>query len=501
MKKTLIFLVLLLVVGASLPIIGNKIVTYYIDGEIVTLKSKGITLNFKSETPGYFYTSKQYEFILNDVDAFAGYLTEYGAGLLPPYTDELLKSIVFRLDMKYHNIPFLEPISIDIYPMYISDGMMSKLQGSENIFFKNFQKFVTRQGLLYHIDYDLLSENYSGYIKNIDYNERNYDGSNIILTLHNAVFNGSGAFNGSSSLQSDVEKIFYKTTGTSKEISVEITKMSTKSTKTLTQTTEEMYDETKEMYDKSKDMYQQSGMPERVETLKKQSENAVREMYDTSMKMKSMFFKSKDTKTNEETNIEIEGSDINISSQKDGETTKNKSYFFFESLNLKSTNIDLEMSTVKYDSSMSGMDTKTYKELKSLASLLKEDPSLSVLNDLKVSAINLLSNGLKVQVPELSVANVNYYGEDLGGFKLHTALNVKEDKHLAAKMLFSPLFIVQNIDFKINLTLSKKIFNRFIQDVPFAIVSTLGSKQTAKDLMYDISYINGNLRVNGKSVI
>lgn len=501
MKKSLFFSLLLIILAALSPIIGNKIVTYYVDQEIVAVKKKGITLNFKSETPGYMYTSKQYEFILTDVDAFARYLTEYGAGLLPPYTDELLKSIVFRLDMKYHNIPFLEPISIDIYPMYISDKIMDKLNGSDNIFFKNFENFITRQGLLYHIDYDLLSENYKGHIKNIDYNERTYDGSNIILTLHNAIFNGTGSFQAPKSLKTNIEKIYFQTSDTSKDVSIEINRLGTQSSDGIDKSVEVIYEKSKELYDKTKEMYEESDIPEKMNDMKDESEDTAREMYNTSMQMKSMFFKSKDKKSNEEINVEAQNVDINSSSQTDEKKSKNKSYFFFESLKLNSNTKEVKMSQLVYNSSMQNIDKKSFEKLQKLMLELKTRPSSETISKLKVSAIEILSNGLKVHIPEFSVAKVFYEGEDLGGFKLISALNIKEDKNLAAKMLFSPFFIVQNLDFKLNLSVSKKIYNKFVEEVPLALLALSATKQTATDLIYDVSYINGNLTVNGASVL
>ena len=501
MKKSLFFSLLLIILAALSPIIGNKIVTYYVDQEIVAVKKKGITLNFKSETPGYMYTSKQYEFILTDVDAFARYLTEYGAGLLPPYTDELLKSIVFRLDMKYHNIPFLEPISIDIYPMYISDKIMDKLNGSDNIFFKNFENFITRQGLLYHIDYDLLSENYKGHIKNIDYNERTYDGSNIILTLHNAIFNGTGSFQAPKSLKTNIEKIYFQTSDTSKDVSIEINRLGTQSSDGIDKSVEVIYEKSKELYDKTKEMYEESDIPEKMNDMKDESEDTAREIYNTSMQMKSMFFKSKDKKSNEELNIEAQNVDINSSSQNDKKKSKNKSYFFFESLKLNSNTKEVKMSQLVYNSSMQNIDKKSFEKLQKLMLELKTRPSSETISKLKVSAIEILSNGLKVHIPEFSVAKVFYEGEDLGGFKLISALNIKEDKNLAAKMLFSPFFIVQNLDFKLNLSVSKKIYNKFVEEVPLALLALSATKQTATDLIYDVSYINGNLTVNGASVL
>ena len=500
MKKIIITLLVFIgLIGllAVSPIIGNKIVTYYVDTEIVALKQKGITLNFKSETPGYLYTSKQYEFILTDVEAFAAYMTEYGAGLLPPYSDELLKSIVFRLDMTYNNIPFLEPISIDIYPMYISDSMMNKLKGSNNVFFNEFQKFITRQGLLYHIDYDLLSENYKGEIKNIDYNERGFDGSNVILTLHDAVFNGTG----SKSLESDIQKIMLKTSDASKDMTLEINKLSTTSTKTVSDTAKTIYEKSKDIYDKSVDTYNDSQVKDHVEVIKEKTEDAAREMYNTSVKMQSMFFNTRDKDTEEETTIDAKGVDINTSSQESEDKAKKKSYFFFESLNLKTNDYDIKMSKAKYETAMSGVDIASFKKLQSLVVQAQNSSSLDDLNDIKISAINLLSNGMKVEIPDLSVENVEYKGENLGGFKLISALNVKEDKNLAAKMLFSPLFIVQNIDFKVHLEVSKKIYNKFVEEVPLALLAMAGTKQTATDLVYDFSYINGQLKVNGNIVL
>ena len=205
--------------------------------------------------------------------------------------------------------------------------------------------------------------------------------------------------------------------------------------------------------------------------------------------------------TNKETSVDVENADVNISSEEGKKKSKNRSYFFFESLNLKTNDIDIAMSKVVYNASMSNVDTATFKKLRSLLLQVKTSPSFEGLNELKVSGINLLSHGLKVQIPELSVANVYYRGEDLGGLKLISALNIKEDENLAAKMLFSPFFIVQNLDFKLHLKVSKKIYAKFVEEVPLAIVAMAGTKQIQNDLVYDVSYINGNLKVNGNSVL
>ena len=159
------------------------------------------------------------------------------------------------------------------------------------------------------------------------------------------------------------------------------------------------------------------------------------------------------------------------------------------------------MSNVVYDSSMSGLDRQSFNALKSSLTKTRTSPSFDSIDTMKISAINLLSHGLELRIPELSVSNVHYQGEDLGGLKLISALNVKEDKNLAAKMVFSPLFIVQNLDFKVHLTISKKIYAKFIEEVPFALLALATTKETATDFIYDVSYINGDFKVNGSSVL
>lgn len=467
MKKTLLYFIILLIIVGILPMIGNKIVEYYVEKEIKEVRSKGINLILKSEKTSYLYTSREYEFMLSDVEAFTHYLTKYDAGMLPPYTEELLKSIVFRVDMKYHNIPFLESISIDIYPIDFSKKIINIFKENGNIFFKKFENFIGKQGILYHIDYNLLRENYTGYIKDVDYQEKSSDGSNVVFTLHHALFNGSGSFSTLKSLKMNIDRIILSTSGKLKDTTVEIHNFSSISSIFMG----------------------------------KKPEDSMGEVYDTSMNMNSIIFNVKDKDLSKMLTLEVENADVNISLEQENKKLKNKSYIIFESLNLKTKEVNLEMSELLYSVSMSNIDTVSFREFQSLLAQAKSSSSVDVLNNLKVSAINLLSHGLKIQVPELSVQNINFKGEDFGGLKLILAFNIKEDKSLAAKMLFSPLFIVKNIDFKVQLKVSKKIYATFVKEVPLALLAMIAIKQTKNDLIYNISYINGNLKINGNPIL
>ena len=159
------------------------------------------------------------------------------------------------------------------------------------------------------------------------------------------------------------------------------------------------------------------------------------------------------------------------------------------------------MTKVVYETSFHNFDTASYKELQGLLLKWKKTYSVDLLNDLKVSIMNLASHGLEMEIPELSVKNIHYKGEDLGGFKLNATLKMKEDENLAAKMLFSPLFIFQNIDFKVYLSISKKIYQHFIMnEIPFAVMIPNTTKANSNDLLYDISYMNRDLKINGKRI-
>jgi len=134
--------------------------------------------------------------------------------------------------------------------------------------------------------------------------------------------------------------------------------------------------------------------------------------------------------------------------------------------------------------------------------LLQSEKSVSfdLLNALKISAIELLSHGLEVEITELSATKIEYKGEDLGSLKLNASLKLHKDENLASKILFFPFLIFQNLDFRINLSLSKKMYKLVKYEMPYVEIIPYSSKQHNDNLFYAISYIDGNLIVNGKKV-
>ena len=169
-------------------------------------------------------------------------------------------------------------------------------------------------------------------------------------------------------------------------------------------------------------------------------------------------------------------------------------------MRLKENELDLNMTQVVYETSFSNYDTASYKTLQKHLLAWKKKSSLELLNDLKVDGINLLSHGLHTEISEFSVQSVKFKGEDLGSLKLKATVTVHKDPNLAAKMLFLPIFILQNIDFTLYLSISKQLYKVLLHEYPYVEILPPSSKQNQENLLYNISYINGDLMINGMKV-
>ncbi len=142
MKKTAIFIFILLCVSAALPIIGNQIIEETLEKKITKLESKGMNILKKERKSGYFNTSRHYEILLDE--------TKYG------------------IDLKYSNIPFTEAVSLDLYPLSVPLNILNDLEKKDKGFANFIKGFVAGKGILYHINYNLMDANFDGFIKDID---------------------------------------------------------------------------------------------------------------------------------------------------------------------------------------------------------------------------------------------------------------------------------------------------------------------------------------------
>ncbi len=455
MKKISIFLLVILIGLAVLPIIGNKLIKETLDSKVELLQSNGIELRDSSVESGYLNSSRHYEFMISDTNKFLKYLSKYSDKQLPAYTTALLNGTVIATDFKYSNIPFSEAVKVDIYPLTLSDELIKGLKESDDSFAQYVKKFIAQKGILYHINYNIVSQNFDGFIKDIDEEHTMNNGAKLFIKIKKAIFNGNGSLIAPATLQVSSDTIALKILNTVEEISIEFNKLNTASTFN-SQTT-----------------------------------------YLTSAKLESLIIHLNDDK-GDKGSIKIVDSFVNVSLNTQGSKAEFNSKSSFSKIFIESNKLHLKASSFNYDIAVFGVDKDALEELRVLLSKAKVLGSIDLATNVVNSSIRLLSKGLNLTIADLSMNNINLDGNDLDGFKIKTELIVKEDKKLAKNIKYSPMYIAKNIDFDFNLKVSKKIFIKILSMQPMMVLAQSYAKDAGDDLIFDVTLKNNKLKVNDK---
>lgn len=379
MKKTIIFLVVLLLILASMPIVGKKIIEETLDKKIHRLETKGIEILKQDKDEGYLNTSRHYEF--------------------------LNKGIKYGADLQYSNIPFTEAVSLTLYPLTASDEILYDLRNKDEGFAKYIENFLLNKGLLYHINYNLISGDFDGYLKDIDEEYTMKNNSLLKVKVLGTTFNGNGDLRS----PSDVKIL-------SKEINLKIS--------------------------------------------------------DT-----------RDIMALDIANIHLDAKSL-YSERK----AQLKSHFYFDTFHLKSNNEELNASMFNYDVNITNIDKQAYKEFISS-------------KQTKASLLKLLSKGLDISIGDLSLKNATSNNENLEGFKISSELMLQADKNLGFKMAISPLLALSNVEVDFKSKISKKLLAEVIKNSSFPNTFIKYQTSSGDDVVFNFSYEQGKLIVNGKTIL
>ncbi len=457
MKKISIIAIIIVVALAALPIIGNKLIKETLDSKIELLRSQGIELRDSSVDSSYLTTSRHYEFLIGDTNKFLKYLTQYSDKQLPAYTSALLNGTLVGADFKYSNIPFSKAVEIDIYPLSFSAEMIKEFHVSDKNFGDYIENFIAKKGILYHINYNIITQKFDGFIKDIDEKYTMKNGAILDVKIKDAVFNGNGNIIAPTSLQASSNILRLKIINKQEEFSINLDKLSTASTFD-SQTT-----------------------------------------YLTSAKLKTLSFDTKNSKGDKST-IKIADIFTNVSLNTQGKKAEFDTKISFSSLHVDSKELAFQALNMNYNIAAFGIDKDALEELRVLISKSKALGSIDLATKITNSSINLLSKGLKVVIADFSTKNIKIDKLDLDGFVVQSQLLVKEDKDLAKKIKYNPMYIAKNIDFNLNLKISKKIFIKITSVQPMLVLAQSYAKDAGDDLIFDVTLKNNELKVNGKAL-
>lgn len=458
MKKILLLLSLVIAIVAYLPILGNKIIENLLNENIEVLKINGIEVIESKTDLSYLQTKKHYEFLLKDANKVVEYLNKFSSEKIPPYINPMLEGVLVGVDLDYSNIPLSKALSIDIYPLKLSDKVISDMQNRDAKLSEYIKSFLQNRGVLLHVNYNLLSKDFDGYIKDINEQQSLKSGARLTLNLQNSIYSGSGELIAPIKLLGSVNKMMVKVADNEDEFLFNMQNFSTDA-KFESQTT-----------------YLSAAKLEKLQMQMISSENG---------------------------NIElnISGMVASVSSNMQGVKGEMNAKSTIDSIVINSKELAINASNFNYDIALQGMDKDSFEEVRILASKIKTDDSSKAAENLQNGFIKLLSYGLTLDVNDFSLQKIMIdNAKDLEGFSLKSKATIKEDKSLKDKIKNSPALVVEDVNMSTNLKFSKAIFNLAVEKYPMVVLAKEYAKDEANSLVYDFSFINGAFKINDKSL-
>lgn len=457
MKKIVIFLVVAVLLAAALPIIGNKLVENSLDDRISTLSSYGLEVSQAKTQSSYLSTKKHYEFLLSDADKFVEYLNKYSDRQLPPYVNAVFEGVLIGADVEYCNFPLSKAVSVDIYPLTLSENTMESIKNDDTDFHEYLEKFLHSKGVLYHIDYNIVSEDFSGFVKDIKESYTLKDGTKISLNLLDATYSGNGELIAPNSIISHISTINLEVDNARTKLDFVLNGFSSSSSF------------------ESQSTYITSGDLKNLKLIV----NASNE---------NLVFDVNDIKANFSSNTQGEKAELNAKSS-------------LESMSIKSDKIDAVVKNFAYDVALNGLDKDSLEELRVIFSHSKVSSAMNLQKDLEAPMIQLFSKGLELDIAKFSLENITLdQTENLEGFEIKSVLKIKQDKDLAAKINMSPLLVSQNVDMTINIKISKPIYAKLTNNMPMTSMASSYAKEDGNSVLFDLTFINGEFKINGKAL-
>ncbi len=456
MKKILLLLSLVIAITALIPVLGNKLIENILNENIEVLKTNGIEITESKTDSSYLQTKKHYEFLLKDANKLVEHLNKFSSEKLPPYLHSMLEGVLVGVDLDYSNIPLSKALSIDIYPLKLSDKVMSDMQNKDVKFSEYIKSFLQNRGVLFHLNYNLVSKDFDGYIKDINEQQSLKNGAHLTLNLQNTIYSGSGELIAPTKLLSSVNKMMVKVADDKDEFLFNMQNFST------------------DAQFESQTTYLSAAKLEKLEIQMMSSENG---------------------------NIELNifGTVASVSSNMQGVKGEMSAKSSIHSILINSKELDVNASNFNYDIALQGMDKDSFEEVRMLASKIKADDTSKAAENLQDGFIKLLSKGLTLDVNDFSLEKIVIDNtKDLEGFSLKSKATIKEDSSLKDKIKNTPALVVKDVNMNTNLKFSKAMFNLAVEKYPMVVLAKEYAKDEAKSLVYDFSFIDGAFKMNDK---
>ncbi len=455
MKKILIIVATIVVILALSPIVGSKIIESKLDENIKKLTSSGLEIKKQDTRSGYLNTSKQYKFVVIDSKVFMDYMSELSNKQVSGYAGELLEGTVVGVDLDYSNVPLLRSTSIDIYPVSLNNQIMKDMRVSNPEFAKLVEQFLEKGGLRYHVDYDIITKNFDGYIKDIKESYTQKIDQKVDFELSGSTFSGNGNLIMPKFINSDTKKVYLHYVSGS---------------------------------DEGKFDFENISISSSYESVTSYASNLRLEKLEA------------DVKSNYNNNSKVYVKDMVLSfiSTTDGTKAKLGSKSSFKKFDIEAKHESIKMRNFNFDTKIKGIDKDSYEEL---SELLRDANSLSSRSlNYKTQKIvqELVLRGFELDIDDISIERILINdSNDLGTSSLKADIKLPQN---ALGKNARPAEMVEKIDVDMLLTISKPTFEIITKSSPIVGISKSFAKSNGDSMVYDVKVKDGSVTVNGKKV-
>lgn len=454
MKKVILLIVIAVI--ALLPLIGNKVIQSTLDDKVNLLTANGVEVKSSTTDSSYLTTSMHYEFVVGDSDKFITYLNQYADQQIPSYVDMMLEGMRVGMDLSYSNILFSNAVEIDIYPLTLADKSVIDLQKKDKEFYEYISNFLKIKGLLYHVNYNLGSENFDGYIKDIDEKYTFKDGTDTKIIMNKMIFNGTGSLFHPSQMDSSLEKIVIKSIGKKEILNLLAEGISSSATF------------------KTKSNYSTTASVKNIDLLTSGLDSA-----------------------------EMHLKDLNFDLSADTQATKaqfagNSS---FKELTFKTVRSDISLFDFNYKVVLKDVDKDAFEELKDLISKAKTNLSPELQSKISKSMFNIIAKGFVLDLKDISIDKISKNSVSAtDAFSIKALLTVKPDVNVVKNMNTRPKEFIKNITLDSLMKISKDFFKMMNKEVPLSMIAGGFAKEVGNDYVFDIKFKDSKLNVNGKEI-
>lgn len=452
-KKIVIIGVIVVVIIAALPLLGNMGVKKIIDERITMLDENGIKVESSDNGSSYLETKGHYEFTLEDPVAFQNYLATLSKAQVPAYLHAMLDDVVMAADVSYSNLLLNSDVSLDLYPVAFTQDAGDRMKAEDVTLYEQMVKMLENREFMYHMDYDVSASTFKGYIKDINREITFKDGKKAKIVFEAATFNGKGTLVEPESMTLQVKNA-----------------------------------------DVDFSLPENAKMKLTMTDLQSDSSFSAKNSFDLNYKAETLHFAFSD-KLNQ---VEIDASDMKTVSDSKVVDAKlsTKVNASMKHFKMQDQNTSIEMEDFAFVMDADNIDEAAYEAFQKASEQAGASSQYTML-----ASLGVVSKGFNLHIDKLSVDKIAIKDSGLmDGFDHKIDIVIKEDDQLVQKIQMTPMALIQNINIDAKLKFASVFYSYMKTQAGNLALADTFVKQEGDNAVFDILLQDGKITVNGQSL-